>query len=75
MISGTGVILDSALLIWGFLFSTIGLGFFMYGKKVKELVPLGAGVALMIYPYFMPNTIVLVIVGLVLLALPWLLNR
>jgi hypothetical protein len=63
--------MDSNLLIWGFLFSTVGLGFFMYGKKQKALVPLGCGLALMIYPYFMPNAIVLVIVGLVLAALPY----
>jgi len=62
---------DSTLLIWGFLFSTIGLGFFMYGKKQKALVPLACGLVLMIYPYFMPNAIVLVIVGLVLVAIPY----
>jgi hypothetical protein len=65
---------DSNLLIWGFLFSTVGLGFFMYGKKQKSLVPLACGVALMIYPYFMPNAIVLVIVGIILMALPYFID-
>ncbi|MGH6820732.1 MAG: hypothetical protein ACREDU_07715 [Methylocella sp.] len=59
------------LLVWGFLFSTIGLGFFMYGKKQKALVPLSCGLVLMMYPYFVPNTVWMVIIGVVLIALPW----
>lgn len=62
---------DSTLLIWGLLFSTIGLGFFMYGKKQKALIPLACGLVLMIYPYFMSNAIVLVILGVVLMAIPY----
>lgn len=64
--------MDSTLLIWGLLFSTIGLGFFMYGKKQHALVPLACGLVLMIYPYFMSNAIVLVVIGLVLIAITYL---
>lgn len=63
--------MDTTLLVWGFLFSTIGLGFFMYGKKQKALVPLVSGLVLMIYPYFIPNSIWMVVVGVILIAVPY----
>jgi len=44
--------MDMALLAWGFLFSSIGLAFFMYGKSQKAIIPLCSGLVLMIYPYF-----------------------
>ena len=58
-------------LLWGLLFSSIGLGFFIYGKKQTMIVPLVCGVALMVYPYFMPNTVALILTGLVLVAIPY----
>lgn len=58
-------------LLWGVLFGSIGLGFFMYGKKQRVIVPFVCGLALMIYPYFMPNTLALVLTGIVLIALPY----
>lgn len=60
-----------AALLWGVLFGSIGLGFFMYGKKQRAVVPLVCGIALMIYPYFVPNAIVLVLIGLLLIAIPY----
>lgn len=58
-------------LLWGVVFGSLGLGFFMYGKKQKAAVPLVCGLALMVYPYFVANTILLVLVGLVLVAIPY----
>ena len=34
------------------LFSAIGFGYFIYGKRQQEGVPLFSGLLLMIYPYF-----------------------
>jgi len=65
-------VVDTALLIWGFLFSTIGLGFFIYGKRQKALVPLCCGLALMIFPYFVSSVIWMALIGLALIALPWI---
>ncbi len=62
---------DSSILIWGILFSAIGLGFFTYGRKQKAVVPLFVGVALFIFPYFMPNIYALFIVGVLLVAIPY----
>lgn len=62
---------STAGLLWGVVFSSLGLGYFMYGKKQKASVPFVCGVALMLYPYFVTNTIMLVLVGLVLAAIPY----
>ena len=63
--------MDTALMLWGMLFSMIGIGFFMYGKRQKALVPLICGLVLMIYPYFVSSTIVMVVVGVLLMAVPY----
>ena len=39
----------------GFLVSTVGMGFFMYGKKQARVPQLVAGLLLMIYPGFMTS--------------------
>jgi hypothetical protein len=64
-----------AQLLWGLLFSSIGLGLFIYGRKKSALVPIVCGLSLMIYPYFVPNTYVLVVIGAILTALPYFLRR
>ena len=55
-------------------FGSIGLGYFVYGRKQKMVVPLFSGVGLMIYPYFVSSHILLVIIGAVLLGLPYFLR-
>jgi predicted membrane protein len=59
------------VLLSGLLFSSIGLAFFIYGKKQRASVALVCGALLMIYPFFVSNLIAMVAVGLVLTALPW----
>ena len=58
-------------LLWGMIFGSIGLGFFVYGKKQGAVVPLACGLALMIFPYFVSNTILLVVIGAALIAIPY----
>ncbi len=58
-------------LLWGLLFGSVGLGFFVYGKKQTKIVPFVCGIALMVYPYFMPNAVTLVLTGLVLVAITY----
>lgn len=62
---------DTAVLIWGIIFGSIGAGFAIYGKRQKAIVPLCVGVALCIFPYFIENVYVLVFVGVVLMAIPY----
>ena len=61
----------TALLMWGMVFGSVGLGFFTYGKKQKAVVPLFTGVALFVFPYFISNVYILVFVGVALVALPF----
>ena len=66
--------MTTSTLLWGLLFSSIGLGYFLYGKKQRAPVPLICGLAMMVYPYFVPNTVVLVAVGIALAAVPYFLR-
>jgi hypothetical protein len=63
--------LNESWLLWGLLFGSIGLGFFVYGKKQKAVVPMVCGLALMIFPYFISNTVALVAIGAMLIAVPY----
>jgi hypothetical protein len=63
--------MNTSSLLWGLLFGSIGLGFFVYGRRQKVVVPLVCGVALMIFPYFVSNTVLLVTLGVVLIAIPY----
>ncbi len=62
--------METNLLILGLLISSVGLGYFMYGKKVGNGVIRYTGLALMIYPYFVHNTLLLASIGGALLILP-----
>ncbi len=59
------------LLLWGLLFSSIGFGLFLYGRKQRAVVPLVCGLVLVVYPYFVGNVFVVVGVGIVLTAIPY----
>ncbi len=63
--------MDTASLLWGLLFGSIGVGFCIYGKKQQMAVPLLCGIALIIFPYFVSNAFLMVAVGIVLMALPY----
>ena len=62
-------------LIVSMIFGSIGVGYFMYGKKQARMVPLITGIALCVYPYVLSNAYALVGVGILLTALPWVLRR
>jgi hypothetical protein len=55
-------------IITGFIFGIVGWYAFMHGWKSKSIRPSIIGVALMIYPYFVSNTVLSIIIGLALCA-------
>lgn len=61
-------------IVWGMLFGAIGLGFFVYGKRQQAIVPLITGMILLVFPYFIANIYLLVIVGIALVVLPYFLR-
>jgi hypothetical protein len=62
---------DTSTLLWGVVFGSIGLGFFIYGRKQQAVVPLVVGIALFVVPYVIANLYLLLLAGVVLVALPY----
>lgn len=42
-------------IMFSFIFGSIGVGYFIYGKRQSEMVPLLAGIGLCVFPYFISN--------------------
>ena len=49
----------------------IGLALFVYGKKQQRWPQMAAGIAFMVYPYFVSGMTANVVIGVVLGALLW----
>lgn len=60
-----------ATLWWGVVFGSIGLGFFIFGKRQGAPVPLACGMLLMVFPYFVSSAWATVIIGALLIAIPY----
>ena len=60
--------MNAADLIGNVIFSAIGVAAFVYGKKQGSFRPMLIGGALVLYPYAVPNTMYLYIVGATLVA-------
>lgn len=63
--------MNTSTLVWGILFGSIGLGFFVYGKKQKAIMPILSGIGLMVIPYFISSLYIMIFSGIVLIALPY----
>jgi len=63
--------MDQAIMLWGLVFGSIGVGFLIYARRQRAVVPLAVGLALTIYPFFVTNVYALVLVGLALSAVPY----
>lgn len=63
--------MDFSTLMASLLFGSVGFGFLLYGKNAGLLVPMGAGVGLMVCPYFISSLPALIIVCAVLMAVPF----
>ena len=55
--------------------SSIGFVLFVYGKKMVRIPQLVVGLAMLVYPYFVPNVIVMLIIAAVLSLGLWLAVR
>jgi hypothetical protein len=63
--------MDASALLWGVILGSIGLGFFVYGKRQKAIIPLISGIGLMVLPYMISNLFILICLAVVLVALPF----
>ncbi|MGH8173433.1 MAG: hypothetical protein ACREPX_09805 [Rhodanobacteraceae bacterium] len=63
--------MSTSSLLLGVLFSSIGVGFLIYGRKQRAIVPLVCGLALLIFPYFVDSVGALIAIGVSLVAIPY----
>ncbi|MGI2170822.1 hypothetical protein ACROAE_11635 [Shewanella sp. MF05960] len=63
--------MDATMMMWSVLFGAIGMGYFVYGKRQRAIVPLCVGMTLCVYPYFVASVTSLLIIGVVLVAIPY----
>jgi hypothetical protein len=63
--------MGTATIVWGMLFGAIGGGYMLYGHRQKQFPALACGLALMVFPYFVGNAWLLVLVGTLLMYLPF----
>lgn len=61
---------DTWTLLLGLIFSSIGLGYYIYGKKQSRPVVRYCGLALMLYPYLIADHFAVFAIGVVLMFLP-----
>jgi hypothetical protein len=62
---------NPTLLMWSILFGAFGAGYFMYGRRQRSPVPFVVGIALMVFPYFITNVYLVVLIGVGLIVTPY----
>jgi len=63
------------VLFWGIILGSIGMGYFVYGKKQGAFLPLLCGLGLMVLPYVISKLVMLLPASLALVALPFVIRR
>jgi len=58
----------------GLVAGAVGVGYFVYGKKESRFAAMLSGIALCIYPYLVSSVLWLIVIGIALLAAPFLLD-
>lgn len=66
---------DTSFMLWSLLFNSIGLGYFVYGKKQGHTSALLCGIALMVYSFFLANLYAMIAIGIGLMLLPRYIKR
>ena len=61
---------EPAYLFASLLFSSIGLGYLIYGKRQKHKIAFYCGISLIVFPYLVTTLPAMVITGLILMAIP-----
>ncbi len=65
---------STASLMWGMLFGAIGAGYLIYGRKQRNGMALASGVGLIVYTYALTSPVWIVLVGVALMALPFVIR-
>ena len=67
--------LSAGTLVTSMMVSTVGFGLFLFGKKQLRFAHLAAGVAMMIYPYFIGDVALSLGLAGALLGGVWIASR
>jgi hypothetical protein len=62
---------ETGALFLALLIGAVGTGLFIYGKKQARVPQLVAGIALVVYPYFVSNLWVMAGIAVALIAALW----
>ena len=60
-----------ASLVWG----SVGVGYFVYGKKQRELTPALGGVAMIAASYFVSSALLMSLISIALMVAVYLLTK
>lgn len=63
--------MDTNTIILATIFGAIGFAYMVYGKKQERYVSFFCGLGLCVFPYFIRNSFAALVVGLILLGLPF----
>jgi hypothetical protein len=66
---------DSGTFFWSLMFGAIGAGYFVYGKNQRNPVMMGLGALLCVYPYFVSNLTLMLVIGTALTLAPFFLRK
>lgn len=66
--------MTSSTLFWSVVFGSLGMGYCVYGRRQHALVPFLSGVALIVAPYFVRDSVLLVALCLALAAAPFVIK-
>jgi len=61
---------DTAMLLFGLVLGSIGIGYFVYGRRQDHIVARYTGLALMLFPYVVSDPVLMVVIGVLLMLLP-----
>lgn len=61
---------DTSYLLISLVISSIGFGYFLYGKKQKRRVIYFSGIGLMVFPYAITDPTTMILIGVALMATP-----
>ncbi|MCF7817019.1 MAG: hypothetical protein K9M54_03990 [Kiritimatiellales bacterium] len=62
--------MDSSTILIGVLLGAIGCGYIVYGRKQLHSMALVSGILLCIFPYFVANIWLALLIGVLLMLLP-----
>ncbi len=64
--------MNPTTLFLGLIFGSIGMGYLIYGRKQKHGIALLSGVALCVLPYLVSDILFITLLGVGIMALPFL---